>query len=105
MIELRLTITQARKVRAALDGPSVTDPAVAVIFERLDHELKEIDEARAPWRKVVNYVPPITGSGRPGYEVLECGHHRSLKYGRGNAGWVEPRAQIRRCEKCYNDPK
>ena len=100
MIELSLTIKQARKVHKVLGG-ICTDKDVADVYYELERWLKVQDERAAklpPWRKVKE-----TGSNR-GYpfEVLECGHRYSLKW---TSNWVEDHAKKRRCESCAQQEK
>lgn len=95
MIELTLTKKLAKKIRAALNGPSVTDAALARVVEYLDHELAlGTHVVRAPWRKVVGK----TEVGMRVAEKLECGHSYVLKQ---STNYIhEAHAKKRRCTVC-----
>lgn len=99
MIELRLTNKQARKILVVLNGPSVVDIDIAVIYNEIKRDLDSIAEInaarkKAPWRKVVDHKD---AHGRDA-ETLECGHKYILRQSFDMVH--ESNAKKRRCKVC-----
>lgn len=99
-IELYLNRRSAKALLKALKEPSITNKAIAEIYETLAVQIEEADEEFAnlpPWRKVVGFEM----RHHTGVETLECGHKYFLRYSsKAGSGWMEDQAKRRRCKQC-----
>lgn len=75
MIELHLSKPDVRLLLKVLDGPSVTDPKAAAVYEYLKRLLDEAAPS-APWRHVVRVAESSSyrGNGVAAKLFLECDH-------------------------------
>lgn len=104
MIEMTLTLQQARKLLRAVNGDreinSTVDRDLADIHTYLAKWIGIADAQRAklpPWRKVVRQRT----DGLYSYDELECGHRYMLRQSsRAGCGWMENHAKKRRCKQC-----
>lgn len=98
-IDLTIKVGAARKLLKAISNASVTDKDMSDLYYQIEDGLEHhaAKASQAPWRKVVRYFRQMGD----GYEELECGHVRPLKY---TARREEARAKKRRCKRCVNEP-
>jgi hypothetical protein len=108
VIEIILKKPDVRLLLKVLDGPSVTDPKAAEIYEYLKRALEE-SEPRAPWRLVVRTAESgaYRGNGIAARLYLDCGHciRESGIDAREIQRSLDAGAEIRRrCRECAGGP-